>query len=304
MKRLKEYAGLISAIALVISMFLNLYMSFENNKLQLEMKYYETTFNEKQKHYSSYMIGLKDCFYSTSRYKGINTEYYIQNIENEVYQLQPFIKSNDNFSEFKTMNQEFISLILDVDEYETDDFIDQYLVTRDSIQDTLFTLLFEDNNKPLVLAKKFSLSSFVKNEWANILTIVGILGTLLMVNYTRLQLQSSNKVSRATFWLELEKMFSKFDKIHCALRPGGEWNEEKEFDVNEWSEIEDYMGLFEHCELMIEDGVIDESRFKEIYLYRLQNILHNSEIVQSKLIHEQESWVNFISLLNRFNLEF
>jgi hypothetical protein len=50
------------------------------------------------------------------------------------------------------------------------------------------------------------------------------------------------------------------------------------------------MGLFEHCELLIEKKLLDIETFKVIFEYRLSNIIANPIIVKAKLIDEKNSW--------------
>jgi hypothetical protein len=39
-----------------------------------------------------------------------------------------------------------------------------------------------------------------------------------------------------------------------------------------------YMDLFEHCEYMLEDKLLDEKTFKKIYAYRLNLLLKNNRV--------------------------
>lgn len=62
------------------------------------------------------------------------------------------------------------------------------------------------------------------------------------------------------------------------------------------------MGLFEHCEIMMNLGLIDVQTFSDIFAYRLRNIVANSLICEKKLRQEAELWKRFISLLQRFDI--
>jgi hypothetical protein len=73
--------------------------------------------------------------------------------------------------------------------------------------------------------------------------------------------------------------------------------------IEEWRDIEDYMGLFEHCEAMLSNELIDLPTFKEIYRYRLINIMSNRRIVIAKLGCKRESWQGFMRLLNMVDIE-
>ena len=64
------------------------------------------------------------------------------------------------------------------------------------------------------------------------------------------------------------------------------------------------MGLFEHCEIMIEQGLIDEQTFQEIYRYRLFNLVSNEWVRINKLNAIPDGWKRFIALLNRMHVPY
>lgn len=137
---------------------------------------------------------------------------------------------------------------------------------------------------------------------ADIATIIASIiggGALIVAAY---QLRRSAKISEGQFLLELEKMLSTHDEVHMKLRPGGEWtqNQSGPSSVEEWAKIEDYMGFFEHCELLIQDGSLCSSRFNNIFGYRVHNIVDNQKIVNAKLeSKERDSWILFLKLCER-----
>ncbi len=139
---------------------------------------------------------------------------------------------------------------------------------------------------------------------ANIATIVGAIAAVIVLIYTAVQVRQNTLVSRGQFWLELEKMFSLHDEIHIKLRPGGEWAKIDAGPQNaeDWAKVEDYMGLFEHCEIMLEKGLIDWETFGSIFSYRLNNILANERITKAKLINEKDSWKEFVRLLDKLKI--
>ena len=205
---------------------------------------------------------------------------------------------------------------------------------------------------------------------AHIATIAGVVVGIVALVYTAIQVHLSRKanqtnlrVNQATFWLELERMFSKHDEVHTKLRPGGEWSfliglESKgdlqenrisgelrrEFEktkailpqnaavlvqdngwlivdekkkptyfirkkgkklnvtihyltVREWASVEDYMGLFEHCKIMLDKEMLDWNTFMKIFAYRVGNLLNNRFIVKAKLVEKAAWWVDFIALI-------
>jgi len=141
-------------------------------------------------------------------------------------------------------------------------------------------------------------------QWANVATILGAAVAVAVLIYTARQVKRNVLTNRGTFWLELEKMFQSHDSVHLKLRPGGKWSSKSSGPngPEEWAELEDYMGLFEHCEIMINLGLIDVQTFSDIFAYRLRNIVANRLICEEKLRREAKSWKRFISLLQRFNI--
>jgi hypothetical protein len=139
---------------------------------------------------------------------------------------------------------------------------------------------------------------------ANIATIAGIPIAALVLVYTAYQVHQNIKIIRGQFWLELEKMFSAHDEVHIKLRPGGDWaKKDSGPETNQdWAKVEDYLGLFEHCELMLRKGLIDWETFKLLFSYRLYNIVANEIIVNAKLQRERKSWQALIRLLKRLKI--
>lgn len=149
-------------------------------------------------------------------------------------------------------------------------------------------------------------------DWANVATIASVVIALLgaviacgAVFYAGIQVHKNTLIGQGQFWLELEKMFSVHNDTHLKLRPGGEWvgaNKGPFNDPKEWAEVEDYMGLFEHCEILMEKGLIDLDTFKSLFGYRLKNILANRRIVQAKLCSEKADWTKFLRLIRKLEL--
>jgi hypothetical protein len=139
----------------------------------------------------------------------------------------------------------------------------------------------------------------------------------------------------ANFWLELRRMFANHDEVHTKLTPRGAWADRggaiskeervdkyfvtwarnnsitsvKEWEKlpgptgEEWRQVEAYMGLLEHCAPMLRNDLIDLQTFKEIYRYRLVNIMANRKIVMEKLGERRDGWQRFIELLRMVNIE-
>ena len=148
-------------------------------------------------------------------------------------------------------------------------------------------------------------------EWISLddaskyITIISALIATASLIYMGKQLKLSAKISKGQFLLELEKMAYTHNEVHLNLRPGGKWSSGKitSDTPEEWAKIDDYMGFFEHCELLMQDKSLSEKNFKSIFEYRVRNILDNDDIVQAKLIDEKEHWEDFLKLQSRLNIK-
>jgi hypothetical protein len=105
--------------------------------------------------------------------------------------------------------------------------------------------------------------------------------------------KKNNKISRSSFLLEVRDKFQveRRYNTHIALK-----NNKK---VESWADLDDYLGLFEICEIMIQNKSLISIEFKKLYGYRLQNILQNKEVVYHKLVLECDKWDNLYLLLER-----
>src|SRR5262245_9066353 len=111
-------------------------------------------------------------------------------------------------------------------------------------------------------------------------SIVGVAIAAIALVFTAINTSVTAQANQARFWLELRTHFYRFDDVHRKLRPGGEWSGGAggPSNVEECAQTEAYMGLFEHCESMLEQNLIDEGQFRDIYSYRLRNIVANTTI--------------------------
>ena len=118
-------------------------------------------------------------------------------------------------------------------------------------------------------------------DLATILSVVVGAGSLTSA---ALYLKHTVRTNRAKFWLELRSAFARHDDVHRKLRPGGEWTTNVgPNSAEEYAQVEAYMGLFEHCEIMLPQHLIDEPTFREIYRYRLENLTSNGWVRIEKL---------------------
>lgn len=105
--------------------------------------------------------------------------------------------------------------------------------------------------------------------------------------------KANAKAERARFWLELRRMFASHDNVHKKLRPGGEWakpgkEDEPRRGSDDEADLIAYMGLFEHCEFMLQQKLIDEGTFKRIYAYRLNALLRNNSVKRKLAMHDSQ----------------
>ena len=130
-------------------------------------------------------------------------------------------------------------------------------------------------------------------EIIQIINAAASIAMVVALIYTILEFRRSSKFSKTTFLLDLRDKFmeSKRYNIHIAL--------ERKEDINNESDLNDYLGLFEVCEIMIENGALELTDFTKLYKYRLENILGNKKIVFNKLVNEYEYWKSLYNLLNR-----
>jgi hypothetical protein len=116
-----------------------------------------------------------------------------------------------------------------------------------------------------------------------LVTLPGIL-TIVMLIY---QQYRTKKVTRANFWLKLEETFSTGSRERVHMKIMDKKYPQDNFiatDDSYW--LDDYLGIFEFCFLMIEQRVINIETFKAIYRYRLIYFLQYELLVKEKLIKE------------------
>lgn len=303
MSKFKDATAALSLLTLMISLVFNFYMNHENNNLQLQMKYYETTFSQKQAFYSKLMIDVKDAYYSFSITNYPNRDQqlkYTDEIENVTYQLQPFFKNDSDYQKFREATSLYVYYLMNYDFKNRESALDEYFIHRNRIQSSAYNALFNDNLSTQ-RNEKMDISTTNLQIGISIATALFTGGALIL---TYRQIRNAYRVTKASFWIEIERLFEKSDNVHINLRPGGKWVDKSDFTASEFSEIEDYMGLFELCERMISEKVIDEETFKTMYKYRLINIVANKNIVKYKLVDEKSDWTEFINLLDRFNITY
>src|SRR6266436_4869209 len=132
-------------------------------------------------------------------------------------------------------------------------------------------------------------------------TIVGVAIASFSLMVAAYNTRVTRRTNRASFWLDLRRMFSNHDRIHRLLRPAGEWASKKlgPTTSDEWAEVEAYLALFEICEDLLAQSLIDADTFRKGYAYRIENILANDSIRRQKLVTNGKYWERFLSLVKR-----
>lgn len=143
-------------------------------------------------------------------------------------------------------------------------------------------------------------------EVKDIATMAGVLVGVTSLVFTMINTRITAKTNRARFWLDLRKQMSEHNEVHINLRPRGAWAPDKGDPQGpsngDWPKVEAYMGLFEHCEAMLRERLIDEETFKAIYRYRLVNIMGNP-LIRDYLKKYADGWKGFLALLKRMKIE-
>ncbi|MCA1630662.1 MAG: hypothetical protein LC774_10045 [Acidobacteria bacterium] len=140
----------------------------------------------------------------------------------------------------------------------------------------------------------------------DIAEIIGIAVAIVTLVLSLISIMRARKIERAKFWLDLRDRLTKFHDIHVALCPDGEWDGDKGSPATnrEWRQLDAYMGLIEHCSLMIDDWLLDWETFVAIYSYRIGNVARNPYISQEKLINRADRWKTFLELIKRLDIKF
>jgi hypothetical protein len=175
----------------------------------------------------------------------------------------------------------------------------------------------------VALIEKLSNPSFweLTSRVASTFAVLGVLVAAVALIGSWRANKANARAERARFWLDLRTIFASHNEVHKKLRPGGDWRKiGKEDQPARGSDDEAaliaYMGLFEHCEYMLEDGLIDPGTFKKIYAYRLDLLLKNNRVKnklakydsQGRFMHhkswtrdEEGGWYGLQRLLERCN---
>jgi len=141
----------------------------------------------------------------------------------------------------------------------------------------------------------------MKTELTNIfVSISGVVMTLTFI-LGYFQFRYQGKIAKVSNQMKLREMFDTEARIyvHSKLRNDSKWAPSSQED---WVKVDDYLGLFEICEKMLQDKVLDDDMFKSSYLYRIENITNNISI--NEKLKSDEDWSLFKRLLDRYQLKY
>lgn len=108
---------------------------------------------------------------------------------------------------------------------------------------------------------------------ASVATFLTGVAALSAIVISILQIKKNSRISEANFWLTLRENFDTENRraVHRDLRLAN-WKHAPPSEKSDWIKVEDYMGLLEICERMLDRKIIDKKMFKNLYEYRVYNI--------------------------------
>lgn len=85
----------------------------------------------------------------------------------------------------------------------------------------------------------------ILKDYVDIAQIITGLAAIIALIYTVCGFRKNNRISKSTFLLEIRDKFQedKRFRIHNTLKKGDK--------IENWTDLDDYLGLFEVCEIMI-----------------------------------------------------
>jgi hypothetical protein len=128
------------------------------------------------------------------------------------------------------------------------------------------------------------------SEIADLLTA---LGTLLGLVYIARQISDTRKHALGEFLFTLDAQFREYEDIHDALfdQMGPEYSPSE----REWKRVLRYVGLFERCQILLENQTLSIEIFDSLYGYRLYSVVGNHEI-HDRIIASPQRHEKFIAL--------
>jgi len=141
--------------------------------------------------------------------------------------------------------------------------------------------------------------------WTFIITTIGVVAGVAVLVATWLTIRDARRTAKAQFWTMLRGVFAWYDDIHCNFRPKGDWHGSSDLPktAQDMGRTELYLGLFEYCDKLLEEQLLDSRDFKRWYWYRLTNVVANRWVIEQKLVAHRKDWRAFINLCYRLGVE-
>jgi hypothetical protein len=143
------------------------------------------------------------------------------------------------------------------------------------------------------------------NALADIATVIGLPIAVIVLFLTWRNVRGTERIAEAQLWLDFRRQLAEYHDVHTALAPGGGWHEDSGYPATQADlrRLEAYMGLLEHCKIMLDNGLLARSTFRSVYQYRLINLAANPFICEEKLAIPG-GWPHLISLLKEAGIPF
>lgn len=130
-----------------------------------------------------------------------------------------------------------------------------------------------------------------------ILAVIGFGGTIFSIVRASRQLRESRRVTQGQFLLELSDHFRNFEGIHRSLlrtKKGAIWAPPDD----DWTSVVFYMGLFERCQVLLEDEALVLDEFERLYGYRLRLLVNRGSVRDRYFSNASEAlgWQDFIRI--------
>ncbi|MCB5265109.1 MAG: hypothetical protein LHW41_02545 [Candidatus Cloacimonetes bacterium] len=139
-------------------------------------------------------------------------------------------------------------------------------------------------------------------DWNAVATGSQALILIIGFYFTHKQLKHQTLDSKARTIIDLKRLFHDYLDVTIALRPGGRWSEQVPEGAEAWGAIDNYLGLFEHCEYLISMNMIDLDFFRRSHSVKLMNAVLNKP-VRNKIQSERKNWIDLLHLCQRLNIE-
>ncbi len=144
--------------------------------------------------------------------------------------------------------------------------------------------------------------------WAtagDIATAIGVPVALIALLIHFRDHRRAKRIAYGDFLLRIEEASFHHDEIYLTMRTG-DWSDNGDGPQTdaEWIAVENYMGFFEHCEFLIQNGTLEESAFIELFAYRMEFIAENAVITNELLSGpSRQNWTLFIRCAARCGYE-